>query len=231
VKADATELLAALPLFETLPKDALSTLAAAMRERTLASGELLCGRGDPADSFYVILEGRVRVSVITADGRELSMRIASAGEMIGEIGVFDGLPRSADMTAIVPSRIASMKAKTFFSALERHPQISRNALKLLCGRLRDTTSQLEAIALYPIEQRLARLLLVAMRGAEGASNRRIPISLGLSQTEIAQLLGATRSKVNVALGKLEQAGALRRTSDRLFCDRDLLERLAEIDAT
>ncbi len=53
------------------------------------------------------------------------------------------------------------------------------------------------------------------------------MTLNLSQTEIAQLLGATRSKVNVALGKLEEAGALRRTSDRLFCDRDKLMQMAE----
>ena len=74
---------------------------------------------------------------------------------------------------------------------------------------------------------MARLLLVALGGAEATPGRRTPVALDLSQTEIAQLLGATRSKINVALGRLEQAGALKRTSDRLFCDRALLERFAE----
>jgi CRP-like cAMP-binding protein len=227
VSAEAAERLAALPLFEGVAADALQALAAAMPERSLAAGELLFGRGDPADRFFVVIEGRLRVSVVSAEGRELSMRVVGAGEMVGEIAAFDGGLRSADMTAIAPTRVASMTAESFFAAMALYPKIARNALKLLCGRLRDTTEQLETIALYPIEQRLARLLLVALRNVVAAPGRRAALALNLSQTEIAQLLGATRPKVNVALGKLEQAGALRRTSDRLFCDRGLLERIAE----
>ena len=84
--------LAALPLFEGLSPEILKPLAAAMRERALASGELLCGRADRADHLFVVIEGRLRVSVVSADGRELSMRIVGAGEMVGEIAVFDGGP-------------------------------------------------------------------------------------------------------------------------------------------
>jgi len=219
--------LAALPLFEGIPPDALKPLVAAMRERALGSGELLCGRADPGDRLFVVIEGRLRVSVMTVEGRELSMRIVGAGEMVGEIAAFDGGLRSTDITAIAPTRVSALASETLFAAFERHPRIARNALKIMCERLRDATSQLETIALYPIEQRLARLLLLALRDTAATPGRRTPVALDLSQTEIAQLLGATRSKVNVALGKLEQAGALRRTSDRLFCDRDLLERIAE----
>ena len=201
---EALERLAALPLFAGVPLDALQPLIAAMRERTLAAGELLCGRGDPGDRLFVVIEGRLRVSVVTAEGRELSMRIAGAGEMVGEIAAFDGRPRTTDMTAIAPTRVSALPSEAFFAALDREPLIARNALKMLCGRLRDTTSQLETIALYPIEQRLARLLLVAMGAAEPTPGRRTAVALDLSQTEIAQLLGATRSKVNVALGRLEQ---------------------------
>ena len=221
--------LAALPLFEGLPPESLKPLAAAMRERALAPGELLCGRADRGDHIFVVIEGRLRVSVVSADGRELSMRIVGAGEMVGEIAVFDGGQRTTDITAIAPTCVSALAAETFFAALDRHPQIARNALKIVCGRLRYTTNQLETIALYPIEQRLARLLLLSLRGVEATPGRRTALALDLSQTEIAQLLGASRSKVNVALGKLEQAGALRRTSDRLFCDRGLLERFAEAE--
>ena len=224
---EALARLAALPLFAGVSPEALKPMAEAMRERQLAAGELLCGRGDPGDHLFVVIEGRLRVSVVTSEGRELSMRIVSEGEMAGEIAVFEGGARTTDITAIQPSRVASLAADRFFAAYDADPKISRNALKLLCGRLRDTTSQLETIALYPIEQRLARLLIVALSGVEATPGRRTPVALDLSQTEIAQLLGATRPKINVALGRLEQAGALRRTSDRLFCDRALLEQFAE----
>ena len=101
-----------------------------MRERALAPGELLCGRADPGDHLFVVIEGRLRVSVVSADGRELSMRIVGAGEMVGEIAVFDGGPRTTDMTAIAPTRVSALAAETFFAALDRHPQIARNALKI-----------------------------------------------------------------------------------------------------
>ena len=219
--------LAGLELFAGLDPAVLARLAAAMRERALTAGELLCGRGDAGDKLFVVLSGRLRVSVVTQQGRELSMRIAGPGEMVGEISVFDGGVRTTDKTAIEPTRVSALPADAFFKALALNPEIARNALKMLCRRLRDTTAQLESIALYPLEPRLARLLLLSLGDAEAPSGRRVAVALNLSQTEIAQLLGATRSKVNVALGKLEQAGALRRTSDRLFCDRDKLTRIAE----
>ena len=218
--------LAGLELFAGLAPAILASLAGAMRERALTSGELLCGRGDPGDRMFVVLAGRLRVSVVTAEGRELSMRIAGPGEMVGEIAAFDGGARTTDMTAIEPARVSVLPAEVFFKCLALHPQIARNALNMLCRRLRETTAQLESIALYPIEQRLARLLLLSL-GDAPPSGRRVAVALDLSQTEIAQLLGATRSKVNVALGKLEDAGALQRTSDRLFCDRDKLVQMAE----
>ena len=224
---EAFSVLAGLELFAGVPPTALAGLAGALRQRTLRAGELLFGRGDPGDRLYVILEGRLRVSVVTSEGRELSMRIAGRGEMVGEIAVFDGGARSTDVTAMAPTRVGALPAETLFSAFAEHPAIARNALRLLCRRVRDTSEQLESIALYPIEQRLARLLLVALRDAPATPGRRAPVALNLTQTEIAQLLGASRPKVNGALAKLEQAEALRRTSDRLFCDREKLAEIAE----
>jgi len=224
--AKAEDALASLELFAGVTPAVLANLAAAMRERALTSGELLSGRGDAGDRLFVVLAGRLRVSVLTSEGRELSMRIAGPGEMVGEIAVFDGGVRTTDMTAIEPARVSALPAEAFFKALALHPEIACNALRMLCRRLRDTTEQLESIALYPIEQRLARLLLLSLDGAEATPGRRAEVALNLSQTEIAQLLGATRSKVNVALGKLEAAGALRRTPDRVFCYRDKLMRIS-----
>ncbi len=101
-------------LFAGVSPDALKPLAAAMRERPLAAGELLCGRGDPGDRLFVVIEGRLRVSVVTAEGRELSMRIVGAGEMAGEIAAFDGGPRTTDMTAIAPSRVSALAVGSVF---------------------------------------------------------------------------------------------------------------------
>lgn len=98
-------------------------------------------------------------------------------------------------------------------------------IAFLCRRQRETTSQLEGIALHPLDVRLARFLLLALGSRQAPPGKRLPLDLGFSQGELAQLLGASRSKVNIALGELESAGAIGRTLDRLFCDA---VKLAEI---
>ena len=100
-------------------------MAEAMRERQLAAGELLCGRGDPGDHLFVVIEGRLRVSVVTSEGRELSMRIVSEGEMVGEIAVFDGGARTTDITAIAAEpRRGARRRIAFFAALTTRIQKS-----------------------------------------------------------------------------------------------------------
>ena len=104
----------------------------------------------------------------------------------------------------------------------------------LCARLREASDRLETIALYPLHVRLARFLLAALSGRETTPGRRVPLELGISQSELALLLGATRSKTNRALETLENEGAIKRTADRLFCDPPGLERIArnfEADVT
>ena len=83
------------------------------------------------------------------------------------------------------------------------------------------------IALYPLEVRLARFLLIALAGRQPPAGRRVPLELGFTQSELALLLGASRPKINVALGALENGGAIGRTSDRLFCDPAKLALIAQ----
>jgi CRP/FNR family cyclic AMP-dependent transcriptional regulator len=82
----------------------------------------------------------------------------------------------------------------------------------------------------PIEVRLAQFLLSALEGQTAPPGRRVPLELGFSQGELSHLLGASRPKVNAAMGQLEKAGAIGRTIDRLFCDPDKLSAIAKRDA-
>ena len=102
-------------------------------------------------------------------------------------------------------------------------------VSFLCRRLRDVSDRLETIALYPMDVRLARFLLTALGNRQAPPGRRIPLELRFSQGELALLLGASRPKINAALGALESAGAIGRTSDRLFCDRAKLAAVAQRD--
>jgi CRP/FNR family cyclic AMP-dependent transcriptional regulator len=220
-------LLARSELFAELAPETRAACAARFRQVRFAEGVTVFRRGDTGEGLYVVAEGRIRVTILTADGRELSFRVVTTGEILGEIAAFDGLCRSADAAAITPVSAFFLPRSALQEIYDRHPDLSSAVIKWLCHQLRKTSEQLESIALYPIQARLARFLLLALRGAPPPlPGKRIPVEIGFSQAELAQLLGASRPKVNLALGQLENAGAIRRTSDRLFCDPRLLARFA-----
>lgn len=215
-------------LFARLTPEALLACAAEFREQRFEQGQLLFSRGDIGDQLLLVAEGRVRLAVTTEDGRELSVRHAVRGELLGEIAVLDGGERSADAVALTPVVAYGLRRVPFEQLVARYPQLPAGIIAFLCRRLRQTTDQLEGIALYSIEVRLARFLLVGLSGRRAAPGKRLPLDMAFSQGELAQLLGASRPKVNAALGSLEQAGAIRRTADRIFCDPDLLAKCAGI---
>ena len=212
--------------FARLPPQALLDCAGEFREQRFDAGQMLFARGDVGDRLLLVAEGRVRLAVTTEDGRELSVRHAARGDLLGEIALLDGGARSADAVAITPVLAYALRRVALEQLIARHPELSAAIIAFLCRRLRQTTDQLEGIALYSIEVRLARFLLVGLAGRRAAPGKRVPLDMAFSQGELAQLLGASRPKVNAALGSLEQAGAIRRTADRLFCDPDILAKCA-----
>ncbi|MBV8425849.1 MAG: Crp/Fnr family transcriptional regulator [Hyphomicrobiales bacterium] len=229
-KADTVvHLLAETALFKALPRADLFACAAAFRKVVFAKGEMLFARGDLGGGLYLIAEGRVRLAVVSSTGRELSFRHAAVGEIFGEIAALDGGPRTADAIAMTHVTAYRLERNALQQLLSTQPAILTAMVAYLCQRLRETSEQLEAIALYPLETRLARFLLVALGTRPTEGGARIALEIKFSQDELAKLLGATRPKVNAALGELETLGALRRTTDRLFCDPAKLSRIAERD--
>jgi CRP/FNR family cyclic AMP-dependent transcriptional regulator len=108
--------------------------------------------------------------------------------------------------------------------------VAQAAIRFLCTRLRETDQRLEAIALHRIEVRLARLLLSALRLQEPASaGQNVALDLGMSQGELALLIGASRPKVNIALTLLQDMGAITRNGSKLSCNTEVLQSIAEME--
>ena len=120
-------------------------------------------------------------------------------------------------------------SRTAFDALlTTHPELGRAAIRFLCSRLREADNQFESVALHRIEVRLARFLLVLVKQQHGDKpGQRPAISFGLSQSELALHLGASRPKVNAALMLLEEREAIVRKDAEIICDCDALAGIAE----
>jgi CRP/FNR family cyclic AMP-dependent transcriptional regulator len=222
------ESLSRTALFRDQPAPVLEAIGAAMQKVSYAPGQSIFARGDPGHALYLVVEGRVRLSILAADGRELSFAHAVPNDIFGEIAVLDGSSRSADATALSAVTAFSLSRQDFNRLVDQHGTLARSVIRFLCVRLREVSDHLEDIALLPLEARLARFFLnrVAPRGAEQACET---VSLGMSQSELALLLGASRPKVNAALMTLVQAGAISRVGETFTCDAAVLADIARRD--
>jgi CRP/FNR family transcriptional regulator, cyclic AMP receptor protein len=227
---DLTALLATTELFAPLPSADRARIAERMRPAAFKSGQLIFSRGDNARDLYLLQRGRVRLSVLSAEGREIALAHATDGGIFGEIAVLDGGRRTANATAISAATAFSLTRSALLDVMATTPSVAQAMIASLCRRLRESDHMIEAIALHPIEVRLARFLLAAvMLEQPGATGRAWPLTIGMSQSEVAMLVGASRPKVNAALTQLEDCGAIRRDGPRILCDIDLLKSFAAND--
>jgi CRP/FNR family transcriptional regulator, cyclic AMP receptor protein len=225
--SEIAALLAGTALFGALSDDQRARIAQRMRQVSYSSGREIFARGDPGDGILLVLSGRVRLSVVTAEGRELALLNAARGEIIGEIATLDGGTRTADARAVGAVEAMWLGRDELSRLLAADPALSAAAINFLCARLRSTNEALESIALHPIEVRIARFLLSAirLRGATPVKGK-VAVDLGMSQTELSLLIGASRPKVNTALQMLEASGTIERKGDAIQCDVAELSRIA-----
>ena len=219
----ALDILRRQPLFSRASDEDVARVAEVARRRRWPASNVIFQRGDDGQEMILVTEGRVRLSVLSAEGRELSLRYAEAGDLIGEIAVLDGGVRTADATTVTDVEGFVVAKTALDRIMTERPELAMSFVGVLCGRLRDTTDQLETIALYRLEVRLARFLLSLLRqNGDDDRPRRVVLDLELNQSEIADIIGASRPKVNRAFGDLEEAGAIRRTPEGLICVPDRL---------
>jgi CRP/FNR family transcriptional regulator, cyclic AMP receptor protein len=224
-------LLGRTDLFGSLSEADRGAVAAQMREAAYESGQLVFSRGDAGEALYLVVEGRVRLSVLSAEDRVLSLGHAGRGDIFGEIAALDGQARTADATAVTRATIMALGRSSLKRLMETRPQLAQAAIDLLCGKLRRTSEQIEAIALHSTQGRLARFLLaaIAKKGEGKASSGPVVLELGMSQAELGLLLGASRSKVNEALTSLEKMGAVLHTGRHIECNVRALQDIAQGD--
>ena len=224
------DLLARTALFGSLDQQDRAAIVARMRRVQFEPDQMIFSRGDPGRDLYLVLEGRIRLSVLSSEGRELSFDHAGPGHGFGEIATLDGGERTAGATAIGRVQAMALRQEVMMELIERYPKLATAAIRFLCQRLRDTDHRLEAIALHRIEVRLARLMLSFLKlQSAPATNGTAKLDLGMSQSELGLLIGASRPKVNIALTALEDMGAVTKSGSGYVCHIETLKSVADAE--
>jgi CRP/FNR family transcriptional regulator, cyclic AMP receptor protein len=171
-------------------------LGSYMRKRALARGETIFAKGDPGSGLMGVLSGSVKISVPSADGRDIVLNIIHAGEIFGEIALLDGRPRTADATAMTDCELIVIERRDFIPFLRSEPDLIMQIVEILCSRLRWTTEQVQDVTFLDLPTRLAKALLRLVRESEPPAGGG---KLTITQRELSQLIGRSRESTNKQL--------------------------------
>lgn len=193
-------------LFERIAAGHLNELATLAQRRMMPERTIIVEKGDAGDEMFAIVSGRVAVTSMAPDGKELILGYLGPGDICGEIAILDAGPRTATVTAIEPCEVLVFRRDGFLRFLHACPDVAVKFLELLAARLRATDQTLEDSTLRQLPTRLARRLLGLAVGFGQPTMNGIKIPIKLSQQDIGNLTGATRESVNRQLREWETQG-------------------------
>jgi len=196
-------------------------------------GELIAARGDPPEEWIACAKGAVRVSSTSITGKQVTLTYVEPGVWFGDVAIFDGDRRTHDAYAHGETTILCVARGDLRKILGQHVELYEAMLRLQSRRLRQMFGLIEDLNTLPLRARLAKQLvhLVRSYGVPCLSDgREMRISLQLAQEELAQLLGASRQRVNQELKAMEREDLIRIEPGGLVVrDRDALMRIVEAD--
>ena len=154
--------------------------------------------------------------VTGSHGREIIFSIVEPGEIFGEIALLDGQPRTADARATVPTSLMTIYRRDFMQLSKRQPAVGSHFMRLICQRLRETSEQIEDTVLLPLPARLAKRLLAMSQPTDDEDRSSTDsVTIKLSQSELGQLVGASREAVNKYLQDWRHNGWIKLGRGRL----------------
>lgn len=193
-----------IPLLSELPENELTPLSQVLKDRRAPKGSYIVSAEDNGPSMMFILEGKVKVNLLSRDGKEVVVATLHEGDFFGEIAVLTGEERSANVVAITECRIFVLQKEDFDHHLATYPGLARMMLKEMAVRLKQATSKIGDLALYDVYRRVARTLRSIGRSETREGKEIFIIDERPTHQELASLAGTSREMVTRALKGLEE---------------------------
>jgi CRP-like cAMP-binding protein len=196
------------PYFSGLSLSELEPIKGLIFERTVERGEMIVFEGESAEALYFVVSGVIKVFKTSVEGKEQILNIVRPGEAFNDVSIFDGSPNPAAAQAMGPAVLYGITRADLEVVLQDYPQVARNVIKVLAGRVRHLVSLVEDLSFRHVLARIAKILI------EQAGNGAAP-GPRLTQQEMAAMAGTAREVVGRSLKSLEEVGAIRLDRHRI----------------
>ncbi len=203
------ESLRKVPLFSGLEEQDLETLSTIVSRKEYGKRETLFHQGDPGEEFLILTEGSVKVELMNAEGKELTLTILTPYQFLGELALLDDVPRSATVVSMEKSVLLSINKRDFARLLEAYPRMSIPMLRQLTKRVRVLTDDIASMAFLDSYSRVTRKILnLADEMGQETEDGGILIDRALTHQQLANLVGTTRETVTKILNEMKDNGLL-----------------------
>jgi CRP-like cAMP-binding protein len=205
-----------IPLFSELSDDDLREIVKLAVRQVYKKDNMILIEEEIGSTMFIILDGRVKISRISDDGREVILSILSEGDFFGEMSILDGQNRSANVVTLDDSKIMVIRREDFLQMLHDYPQIAINLLKELAQRLRRSDAQIKSLSLQNATGKVASTLLRIADDSGKIHLGQVEIPRLPPQQDLANMAGTSRETISRVLKALTKQGYLRKEGSRLI---------------
>lgn len=210
------ELLKNLPLFGDLDEEELVEIWNHVQTRSYKKSNIILFEEDPGDSLFIIKEGKVKITRLSEEGREVILSILGEGEFFGEMSILDGEARSANVIALADSEVFVLKRQDFINILTSNPQIAITLLEELAARIRKSDQQIEYLSLADAENRVAMTLLRLAEESGTFKMGQVTIEELPMQQDMANMSGTSRETISRMLSEFTEKEYIDRKGKKLI---------------
>ena len=204
------ELLQSVALFWDLSEAELGYISEKMIARHYESGKFIFLEDSEGEQCFFVVQGSVKVTRLSKDGREVILAMLNEGEFFGEMALLDGESRSANVIALEETEVLTLNREDFLVVLHDYPQIAIQLLKEMADRLRKSDRQIASLSLSDAEKRIA-LCIIRFADEQGIIKRgQVSIPKMPIQQDIANMAGTSRETVSRAINLLEKEHCIKR---------------------
>lgn len=214
----STLLLRNVPLFSVLPESQLALLTGVVTRKSFPRGTVIIAAGDPTESLFVVISGRMKVMMSDDEGREVILAILGTGEYFGEMGLVDDSPRSASVVALEACELLTLAKRDFKHCLQDNFDMAMTVMRGLVKRLREADKKIGSLALMDVYGRVARLLLEMAETVDGQK----VVTKKLAKQDIAKMIGASREMVSRVMKDLQNGGVIEVRSGSILLRDNIL---------